>query len=371
MTSDEKNKLLTEHISMLYNSGRSYDTIGRHIEAVKHYLDHVEEIGSKSYKEYMKQFACYIVKKKYSKDAILLFISSRGRGVRRRKAKETNKPLVKLSELSEKNRELINRFILYMDSENDYSSHTLDSYAMSLKKFFLYANEFNLDNCRRFIRTMEENQLSPKTIRIRITGLEKFGEFIRIPVKLKRPKIKKELSVDNVPTEKEYERLLEYLAVQKNKDYYFFIKLLATTGARCSEFLQITWEDIMQGEKVMRGKGNKYRRFFFNRQLIKEACEYIRQTGKTGPVAVGKYGILTERALNQHMKIWADKCGIDRKKMHPHAFRHFFAKMFLKKNKDVVQLADLLGHGSIDTTRIYLQRSYEEQKRDFNRNVTW
>ena len=46
-------------------------------------------------------------------------------------------------------------------------------------------------------------------------------------------------------------------------------------------------------------------------------------------------------------------------------------KMFLKKNKDVVQLADLLGHGSIDPTRIYLQKTHEEQRRDFNRNVYW
>ena len=67
----------------------------------------------------------------------------------------------------------------------------------------------------------------------------------------------------------------------------------------------------------------------------------------------------------------AQLCGIDSRKMHAHAFRHFFAKMFLKKNKDVIQLADLLGHGSVDTTRIYLQKSYDEQKRDFNRNVTW
>lgn len=50
---------------------------------------------------------------------------------------------------------------------------------------------------------------------------------------------------------------------------------------------------------------------------------------------------------------------------------HIPNKFFLKKNKDVIQLADLLGHGSVDTTRIYLQKSYDEQKKDFNRNVTW
>ena len=121
----------------------------------------------------------------------------------------------------------------------------------------------------------------------------------------------------------------------------------------------------------MKGKGNKYRRFFFQKQLSKEIKEYALSHTKTGLFAIGRYGPMTQRGLCQSMKNWGDHCGIDRKKMHPHAFRHFFAKMFLKKNKDVIQLADLLGHGSVDTTRIYLQKSYDEQKRDFNRNVTW
>lgn len=229
---------------------------------MKHYLDHVEVVGTKSYKEYMQHFAEEIVRKPARKEALLLFIGWRCRGFKRVKKTALEKPLEKLSVLSEKNEKMINGFILYMENENDYSSHTMYSYAMSMKKFFMYANEFNMDNCRRFIRTMEEDGLSPKTIRLRITGLEKFGEYIKKPVKLKRPKIKRELQVDNVPTEKDYEKLLEYLSEQKNRDYYFFIKILSTTGARCSEFLQITWEDIMAGEKVMKGKGNKYRRFF-------------------------------------------------------------------------------------------------------------
>lgn len=121
----------------------------------------------------------------------------------------------------------------------------------------------------------------------------------------------------------------------------------------------------------MKGKGNKYRRFFFQKQLQQEAKAYAKEHGKTGLFAVGKFGPFTQRGFSQHLKAWGKHCGIDSRKMHAHAFRHFFAKMFLKKNKDVIQLADLLGHGSVDTTRIYLQKSYDEQKRDFNRNVTW
>ena len=82
---------------------------------------------------------------------------------------------------------------------------------------------------------------------------------------------KRKLETNNIPTEEEYNRLLEYLKTKKNKDYYFFIKVLGTTGARLSEFMQFTWEDIISGEVTLKGKGNKYRRFFFQDQLRKEA----------------------------------------------------------------------------------------------------
>lgn len=240
-----------------------------------------------------------------------------------------------------------------------------------MKKFFEYANEVNMDNCRRFIKSLEEEKLSPATIRLRITAIERFSRWMKKPIELNRPKIKRKLDVNNVPTEEEYNRLLEYLKKKNNKDYYFFVKVLGTTGARLSEFQQFTWEDIISGEVTLKGKGNKYRRFFFQKQLQQEAKAYAKEYGKTGLFAVGRFGPITQRGFSQHLKSWGKHCGIDSKKMHAHAFRHFFAKMFLKKNKDVIQLADLLGHGSVDTTRIYLQKSYDEQKKDFNRNVTW
>lgn len=258
-----------------------------------------------------------------------------------------------------------------VNDNNDYSPHTVDIYHTSLKQYFEYANLINMENCKRFIRTLEEKSLSPQTIRLRITALEKFSKWLKKPIELKRPKMKRKLDVNNVPTEEEYNRLLDFLKTKSNKDYYFFIKVLGTTGARLSEFQQFTWEDIAIGEVVLKGKGNKYRRFFFQKQLQQEVKDYIKETGKSGTLAVGRYGPLTQRGFSQHLKAWGKHCGIDSRKMHAHAFRHFFAKMFLKKNKDVIQLADLLGHGSVDTTRIYLQKSYDEQKKDFNRNVTW
>ena len=81
--------------------------------------------------------------------------------------------------------------------------------------------------------------------------------------------------------------------------------------------------------------------------------------------------IIAYKGFDENLKNWGAKVGIHKSKMHAHAFRHFFAKMYLRKTKDVIQLAEILGHGSINTTRIYLQKSNEEQKRDFNKNVNW
>lgn len=366
---DKRKQILIDYISYLYTTSMTYNTIGKYIKYVTDFLDTVEEVNRRGYMNYKQKNADVGARYPIMCEAIcdLLFHLKIGYNRREKKAK----PLERLDAISEKNRRLLNDFIVWLTDNNDYSPHTVDIYHTSLKQYFEYANDVNMENCKRFIRTLEEQSLSPQTICLRITALEKFSKWMKNPIELKRPKIKRKLDANNVPTEEEYNRLLEYLKNKDNKDYYFFIKLLGTTGARLSEFQQLKWEDVATGEVTLRGKGNKYRRFFFQKQLRHEAIAYMKENGKTGLIAVGRYGPLTQRGFSQHLKTWGKHCGIDSKKMHAHAFRHFFAKMFLKKNKDVIQLADLLGHGSVDTTRIYLQKSYDEQKKDFNRNVTW
>ena len=369
---DEKQKLFNGYITFLYSSkGKSYEYIGRHIKIVKFFLESDFPLNRTGYKKFMQTNAAEMTEEPLTKNALCDFLDFCGVGYSRTKKKSEIKSFERLSVISERNRKLMNDFIYFLTQEEDYSPHTLSLYSFSVKKYFEYANEISVDNYKRFVHTLEEQGMSPATIRLRITAIERLSEFVKKPIKLKRPKVTRKLDTDNVPTEQEYGRLLDYLVTKRNKDHYFIVKILATTGARVSEFLQFTWEDILHGEVTLKGKGNKYRRFFFQKSLQKEVAQYVRETGKTGVVAAGKYGTLTERGLNTNMKNWGDRCGIDRKKMHPHAFRHFFAKMFLKKNKDVIQLADLLGHGSVDTTRIYLQKSYDEQKKEFNRSVTW
>ena len=138
-----------------------------------------------------------------------------------------------------------------------------------------------MENCKRFIRTLEEKSLSPQTIRLRITALEKFSKWLKKPIELKRPKMKRKLDVNNVPTEEEYNRLLDSLKTKSNKDYSFYQSI----GYNRCQFVRIPAVHVgrhyIRGGNT-RGKGNKYRRFFLQKQLQEEAKAYAKEHGKTG-----------------------------------------------------------------------------------------
>ena len=115
------------------------------------------------------------------------------------------------------------------------------------------------------------------------------------------------------------------------------------------------------------------RRVYFPKTLRVEFQQYLRDEKiETGPIWMNRYGnVLTSRGVATMLKNMADKYGIDRAVMHPHGFRHFYAKQFLKRSQDIVFLADLMGHDSLDTTRIYLRKTAAEQAEEVDRIITW
>lgn len=323
----DKQNIFNNYLDYLYTStGRQYERIDRYIRIVKLFMDSGLPLSKAGYKRYMHDNSIRVINEPLTKEALCDFLDFMGIGFKRRKTNKEVKTLEKLSVISEKNMGLLNDFIYYLTQEEDYSPNTLQLYAYSVKKYFEYANEISVDNYKRFVNTMEEEGFSPKTIRLRITALERLSKYVNKPINLKRPKFKRELATNNVPTEADYAKLLDYLKTKPDLKYYFFVRILATTGARLSEFLQFKWEDIINGEMILKGKGNKYRKIFFNKQLQNEVKAYLNQYNKTGYVAVGRFGRITSRGINSLMKDWGAKCGIENEKMHPHAFRHFFMR---------------------------------------------
>ena len=148
---------------------------------------------------------------------------------------------------------------------------------------------------------------------------------------------------------------------------------MAATGARVSELLQIKAEHVVAGHLDIYSKGGKLRRLYIPKTLQKEAKTWLEKEGVTsGYIFLNRYGErITTRGIAIQLKHFADKYGLKRDVVYPHSFRHRFAKNFLDKFNDIALLADLMGHESIETTRIYLRRTATEQRQIVDEVVTW
>ena len=143
---------------------------------------------------------------------------------------------------------------------------------------------------------------------------------------------------------------------------------------RRSFVVQLRVEHVRRGFVDLYTKGNKQRRIYIPLTLRNEALAWIAQRGAeiVGPLFVNYRGrCITPRGIGAMLRVWAQRLHLDPALVHPHAFRHRFAKNFLAVHTDLSLLADLLGHESIETTRIYLRQSSGEQRALVDRVVTW
>lgn len=181
-------------------------------------------------------------------------------------------------------------------------------------------------------------------------------------LRVKNLKIQKQIfaSTDKELTKVEYERLLVAAKAKKNERLYLLMQTIYSTGIRVSELRYITVEAVNCARAEMRCKG-KHRTVFIPKQLCKILKKYIaEQKIKSGSVFVTKNGNPLDRS-----NIWSDmkklcrEAGVLEKKGFPHNLRHLFARTYYSIQKDIVRLADILGHSSINTTRIYTMENGE------------
>ena len=148
---------------------------------------------------------------------------------------------------------------------------------------------------------------------------------------------------------------------------------MSATGARVSEVVQIKAEHLRLGYMDLYSKGGKIRRIYFPDSLCTEGLEWLKSKGTaSGFIFLNQQGKqITPRGINSQLKRLARRYHIDPDTVYPHSFRHLYAKNFLAKFNDITLLADLLGHESIETTKIYLTQTSREQKELLDRLVTW
>ena len=267
---------------------------------------------------------------------------------------------------------MIKQFQNFLE-KNNLSKNTIVSYVYTINSFQKLYKTFNHRTLRQYKCWLIENY-KPETINVRLQAVNKYLVFIRKEhLRLKFVKIRQKQYVENVISNGDYVFLKNALKTNGHAKWYFLIWLLTTTGARISELLQIKTKHISKGYMDVHSKGGKARRLYIPKKLCKNLIQWLtKQKIASGYVFKNRKGKqISPRGVASQLKRLAEKYGLDKTTIYPHSFRHRFAKNFLNKCSDITLLADLMGHTSIETTRIYLRRTTCEQQAFIDKIVTW
>lgn len=266
----------------------------------------------------------------------------------------------------------IEEFRFYLSARN-MSKNTIHVYAYAIRQFFTLYRDMTHSNLKLYKVFLLEHY-KPQTVNLRIRAINSYIEFREMdPGRLPMVRIQQKSYLDNVISEADYEYLKNCLIRDEKYLYYFIIRFMAATGARVSEVVQFQAEDIVAGYKDIYSKGNKVRRIYVPKALQKSTLRWLKSIQKDhGYIFLNRYGNpITPGGIRGQLKQLAAAYGMNPEVVHPHSFRHRFAKSFIEKCGDLSMLSDLLGHKNLETTRIYLRRSSTEQYEIINKVVNW
>lgn len=257
--------------------------------------------------------------------------------------------------------------------KSNLSKNTIETYLWTIAYYNANYENISEENLLAYKGYLME-YFKPKTVNLRIQAINKYLKFCgQKNLQLKAVKIQQKNFLENVISNADYKFLKNSLKKDNNLQWYFVVWYLAATGARVSELIQIKIEHIEIGYFDLYGKGGKLRRLYIPKKLRNETLEWLKSEARsTGYLFLNRFGKrITTRGIAQQLKNYADKYGLDKKVVYPHSFRHRYAKNFLEKYNDIALLADLMGHESIETTRIYLRKTASEQQALVDKIVTW
>ena len=244
--------------------------------------------------------------------------------------------------------------------EDEREPSTIQKYMQDVKAFVAWLGNHPVtkEGVTRWKEHLQKTGHQPVTVNGKLSALNKFFAFLGwTECRVKYLKIQHRLfrSTEKELTKEEYIQLLE-TAQSLGKDRLALImETICATGIRVSEVKYITVEAIQAGRADIALKG-KIRTILLPGKLCRKLLKYVQKKKITsGEVFLTRSGKgLSRRQIWAEMKALCQKAGVAASKVFPHNLRHLFARSFYRAYRDVVKLADVLGHSSIETTRIYL-----------------
>lgn len=265
----------------------------------------------------------------------------------------------------------IQNYAAYLQ-ENERSAATVESYTRALRELLKFMGESPLAKAALVAWKQQlVGQYAPATVNAMLAAVNGFVKFMGCPALAVKPlRIQRSLFLEERRelTRAEYERLVRAARQQGREQLALVLQTICATGIRVSELPFITAEAVYCGRAEISNKGK--RRLVFLPQKLREVLKvYLRKQKKTaGAVFTTRTGKPLDRSnIWRAMKALCESAGVAAEKVYPHNLRHLFARVFYALEKDLSRLADILGHSSIVTTRIYTAESGAVHARQMGR----
>ena len=258
-----------------------------------------------------------------------------------------------------------------IDEEREQS--TTEKYLRDIRAFDQWLGDESItrESCLKYKEKLMSRGLKPATINGILSALNKFFEVIgRQDCKVKKLRVQRRVfrSTERELTKEEYIKLIETAYNSGRERTALLMETICATGIRVSEVKAITVEAVNRGRAEIYLKG-KVRTIL----LPNKICRKLKKYAKKQKIAFGEIFLTKSGKSISRKQIWAEmkvickKASVSATKVFPHNLRHLFARTFYKVCRDIVKLADVLGHSSIETTRIYLVSSGYEHSKDLER----
>ena len=266
--------------------------------------------------------------------------------------------------------EMIREFQNYLYRE-EKSAATIEKYLRDVHAFKMFVGDSIVTKKETiaFKNRLIERGYAVRSVNSMVASLNSLMQFLGwADCRTKSIRQQRQIycSEDRELTREDYMRLLK--EAEKQPQLCLIMKTICGTGIRVSELRYFTVGAVKQGEVVISCK-NKTRRILVPGKLRKMLIKFASQNRiYSGPIFVSKNGHPLDRSnIWARMKKLCEHAGVKRSKVFPHNLRKLFARTFYKVEKDIAKLADILGHSSIDTTRIYIMTTGTEHRQKMER----
>lgn len=252
--------------------------------------------------------------------------------------------------------------------KDELAPNTIDKYVRDVELFYDFLNKNNMKLGKNELIAYKkdlETRFKPSTVNNKIITINKYLKFIdkdKLCLKAIREQTNNH---SEAMTQNDFERIMRQAKTRNLDRNVMMLDIFYFTGVRVSELQFFTVEAVKKGYMKIDNKG-KIRTVPIPKKLQKEARDYIKQNGiTTGAVILSRAGNpLSRFTIFKDMKYLAGQARVKKSRVYPHSIRHLFAKNWLSKNgNNVLQLADILGHESLETTRIYTKLNIDELRK--------